>query len=369
MPRQVREPQPSVPEGPPGLWAKILDDARHYPSPHNSQPIKVRITGPHTADIFYDLDLGLPAENFGIPFAHVCAGVFLTGLEICASARSYTLAQHRINEEMDFTSSNRLHLLAHVELAAVASTDAGSPTPAARLKTFLTRQTNRRPYDSRVVDSEVLTRCIEIAKANGQALGVTADRTKVDRIIEINQRTLFSDLENDAVHQEILTWLRTSKRQTAMTGDGLSAETMLIPGWLIGFAMRHRAMWRWPVIGAAIRGAYLKTMRGVPQLAWLTGRFEGPLDYMASGETFLKVWLELTAAGVALHPFGTVITNPESHAALIREIAGPDGPGVNAAAAGEPPFTWMLFRIGYAKTPPQAHRRSLSTMIIEDEAE
>jgi hypothetical protein len=48
-----------------------------YPSPHNSQPIKVRVLDEFRAEFFYDLDLGLPAEKFGIPFGHVCAGVFL----------------------------------------------------------------------------------------------------------------------------------------------------------------------------------------------------------------------------------------------------------------------------------------------------
>ncbi|MEG8036668.1 hypothetical protein QP157_15545 [Sphingomonas sp. LR61] len=55
-------------------WTGIIEDARHYPSPHNSQPIVVRVEDDRTATVFYDLRRGLPAESFGIPFGHVCAG-------------------------------------------------------------------------------------------------------------------------------------------------------------------------------------------------------------------------------------------------------------------------------------------------------
>ncbi|MDQ1535651.1 MAG: hypothetical protein QOE58_44, partial [Actinomycetota bacterium] len=52
-------------------WDKILTYARRYPSGHNTQPIKLRVDGSR-AELFYDLDLGLPAEPFGIPFGSVC---------------------------------------------------------------------------------------------------------------------------------------------------------------------------------------------------------------------------------------------------------------------------------------------------------
>ena len=67
-------------------WPALIEQARHYPSPHNSQPVVVQPTSATTATVWYDLDRGLPAESFGIPFAHVCGGVFLAGLSIVARA-------------------------------------------------------------------------------------------------------------------------------------------------------------------------------------------------------------------------------------------------------------------------------------------
>ena len=69
-------------------WKLVLPYLQTYPSPHNSQPMKLRVRG-DVAEIFYDLDLGLPAESFGIPFGHVCAGVFLEILKITAAGYGY----------------------------------------------------------------------------------------------------------------------------------------------------------------------------------------------------------------------------------------------------------------------------------------
>jgi hypothetical protein len=193
----------------------------------------------------------------------------------------------------------------------------------------------------------------------GQTFGNTADSALVTELIRINQRTLFDDLRNDAVHAEIMAWIRTSKRRAAATRDGLSAETMLLPGPLLDFAMRHRGMWELPVLGAALRWAYLNTMRGVRRLGWLSGPFDTPVDYIEAGRCFLRVWLAFTRHGVYLHPFGTVITNPRSHAAFVHS-AGVDEDGGRTA--------WMLFRFGHSKLPPAALRRDLAAMMIHSES-
>jgi len=357
----------------PGPWRDVLEDARHYPSPHNSQPIKVRVVDERTIDVFYDLDLGLPAENFGIPFAHVCAGVFLESLEVCAAGHGYEARTTEVATDMDFSSAQRLHPVGRVVLSPASgagsgvgtgpssgtrTTSDGSATTRATtlLGAFRRRQTSRRPYDSRTVDPGVIERVTALAADRGQDFRTSQDADVVARVIRVNQETLFDDLQHDAVHAEILTWLRTSKAQAARTGDGLSAETMLMPGPVLSFAMRHREIWQWPVVGAVIRRVYLSTMRGVSQVAWFTGPFAGPADYLRAGRAFLRAWLELELAGVSLHPFGTVVTNPRSHADFVRTVG-------EAEEGGR--MVWMLVRLGYSKPPPRAHRRPLAAMVLD----
>lgn len=332
-------------------WLRIVEDARHYPSPHNSQPVKLRPVDSSTAEVYYDLDLGLPAESFGIPFGHVCAGVFLESLSTVAAGLGYGVAESLDHSEMDFASTVRLHSLGTVTLTPRTVTEEARE----RLQLFRTRRTSRRPYDAKLVPADVVAAAAEVAKAGGHSFRTTSDRRTVRRLVHINQATLFSDLRNDAVYEEIMTWLRFSAEDARKRADGLSAEAMLLPGGLLRFAMTHRALWDAPVIGGAIRAMYLNTMRGVRQLGWLEGPFAKPSDYIEAGRTFMRLWLELTAHGVRLHPFGTVITNPGSHRAFAQEVAA-DESGDRMA--------WMLFRFGYSKTPPVAHRRPATSMLV-----
>ncbi|MBT2515620.1 hypothetical protein [Arthrobacter sp. ISL-30] len=337
------------------LWLNIVEDVRWYPSPHNSQPIKLRPISETAALVYYDLDLGLPAESFGIPFGHVCAGVFLESLSVVAAARGYRTIESLDHSEMDFDAVDRLHLIGTVRLEP---TDADAETRSAaqrRLAAFRSRQTSRRPYDSRIVGEEILAAASSVAAEQGFEFRSTVDNRIVSSLVRINQKTLFSDLRNDAVYAEIMQWLRFSKDEAAAKADGLSAETMVIPGRVLRFTMRHRSLWSFPVIGGLIRTLYLRTMRGVRQLGWLEGPFAEPAHFLEAGRTFMRVWLFFSERGVYLHPFGTVITNPASHAEFIREA------GIHEFADR---MAWMLFRFGYSSTPPTAHRRPATSTLL-----
>jgi hypothetical protein len=334
------------------VWQDIAETVRLYPSPHNSQPIKLRPLDAGTAALYYDLDLGLPAENFGIPFAHVCAGVFLESLRVVAAGSGYDVVEDLDTRPMDFTSRDRLHPLGTVTLRERPATAADLEA----LRVFRERRTSRRPYEDRLVPDPVLHTVRGIAAAAGHTFRSTADPAVVRALVRVNQATLFSDLENDAVYDEIMTWLRFSKKEAAARADGLSAEAMLMPGPLLSAAMRHRGMWRAPVVGTGIRTMYLNTMRGVRQLGWLEGPFGDPAAHIEAGRTFMRVWLALAAEHVHLHPFGTVITNPGSHRTFAETVHADEG-GDRLA--------WMLFRFGYSRTPPVAHRRPASAMLLE----
>jgi len=341
----------------PDLWRELVEDARRYPSPHNSQPIKLRVLDQSTAEIFYDLDRGLPAESYGIPFGHVCAGVFLESLSVVARARGYRTVENLDHAEFDFTATDRLHRLGKITLEQVTQAPEERERALAELANFLSRQTSRLPYDRSPISPDVIAGATEIGLSLGHNFHTTADRPTVANLVRINQVTLFSDLQNAKVHAEILHWLRFSRREALERSDGLSAETMLMPGPVLKFAMSHRRLWTFPVIGAVIRGVYLRTMRGVRMVAWLEGPFASPADFVVGGRTFMRIWLYLSAQGVQLHPFGSVITNPDSHREFVEAVGTREVDGQMA---------WMLFRLGHSATAPQAHRRPAREMLLSE---
>lgn len=333
-------------------WETIVEEARRYPSPHNSQPIKVAIVDNETADVFYDLDLGLPAESYGIPFAHVCAGVFLESLRIVAAKHDKRTVEELFLDELNFDATDRLHRFARIRLVD----ETCSVEDTQNYRAFLVRQTSRRPYESKLVPSEIIEHVETITEAAGYVFRHTSEQKLVDDIIIVNQATLFDDLGNDGVYHEIMQWLRFSRKEANQKGDGLSAETMLMPGGLLRFTMKRRWLWTYPGIGHVMRYVYLRTMKGVRQLGWLEGPFQTTGDYLEAGRTFMKVWIYLTRQNIYLHPFGTVITNPRSHKQFVEKAA---------IHETDSSMAWMLFRFGYSKQPPQAQRRPAQNMIVK----
>lgn len=128
--------------------------------------------------------------------------------------------------------------------------------------------------------------------------------------------------------------------------DGLSARCLALPGPVMRLVLGSYWLWRLPLLGAVMRRVYLRSMRGVPQVAWLKGPFADERDHVEAGRAFLRLWLVLTRHGVALHPFGSVITNPRSHRELLEVV--------DEREDGD--LVWLLFRVGYSAEPPRSHR-------------
>lgn len=335
-----------------GIWNDILQTIRWYPSPHNSQPMRVRIIDAHRAGIYYDLDRGLPAEPYGIPFGSVCAGIFLELFAIAAHGLGFEVVECVSGADMDFTADDRMHLVAVVTLVP-------SRHPVDDLDPALitARRTSRLPYSSAPVDQGALDTLTQEAGRWGHRLMTTDEPDIGDAIARLNQRTLFDDIANDAVRHELLTWVRYSRTDAARRRDGLSAECLNLPGPLLRWFFEHHRWWSRPGLGTIARWLYLRSMRGVGRLAWITGPFETTADHRRAGRMFIRLWLLLTARGIALHPFGSVITNPRSHQEFCRTVGETQGDGM----------TWMLFRLGHSAPPPQSQRLPVSHLLLTEE--
>jgi hypothetical protein len=332
----------------PTTWDQILTYARRYPSPHNSQPIKLRVDG-SSAELFYDLDRGLPAESYGAPFGSVCAGVFVEAVSIAAHALGCTLDEQLDFTPMDFTGRERLH-----RLGSLTVNPSASPIEDLSPELMLTRRTSRLRYEPRQVPAAVIEEAREMAAAHGHVLAGSSDRRLVDDIVRVNQRTLFYDLDNPSVRAEIQGYLRYSEREALTKADGLSARCLALPGPLLRVLMGNYWIWKVPVLSSILKRVYLRSMRGVNQLVWIRGPFCDEREYTGAGRVMLRLWLLFTRHGLVLHPFGSVITNPRAHSELV-------------AAMGEEESTdmiWMLFRLGYSRQPPVSHRRELAEMVL-----
>lgn len=330
------------------VWEKILDYAVRYPSPHNSQPIKVKLDG-DTMRLYYDLALGLPAESFGIAFGSVCAGVFIECVSVAAHGLGYDLIEHLNYDPINFESTEPLHSLGTLKLVP-AHADRGDFDP----ELLHRRRTSRLPYEPKPVPELIMHELRAEAEAFGYTLHDTTEPKLVRDVILVNQRTLFYDLAEPHVRREIQGYLRYSKREAKRLRDGLSAECLDLPGPLMRLLMGNYWVWNVPLLGNLIKKVYLNSMNGVAHIAWMVGPFKTIEDYTRAGRAFLRVWLRLTQHRLYLHPFGSVITNARAHREFVQLVGEDENGGM----------AWMLFRLGQSKTPPVAYRRHVKDMVI-----
>lgn len=152
--------------------------------------------------------------------------------------------------------------------------------------------------------------------------------------------------------------MRYSRAEAAERGDGLSAECLNLPGPVLRSFFAHHRWWSRRAPRAVARWLYRRSMRGFGQLAWLDGPFDTTAEHQRAGRLFIRVWLMLTAHGIAVHPLGSVITNPRSHRDFCRMVGEVQAPGH---------MTWMLFRLGYSAPPPRSHRLPATHLLLSEE--
>jgi hypothetical protein len=209
-----------------------------------------------------------------------------------------------------------------------------------------TRRTSRLRYDGRLVPQVAIGELTSLASGFEHELRLFADRDTVDWVVGLNADTLFDDLEEDDRREEIRDWTHFSNRRAARARDGFSPRCLGFAGPLLWLFFDHHGVIRGRRRRALLRGIYLRSMRGTAQVGYLKAVWQTPGQCFDSGRLLLRFWLQLTRHGLVMHPFGSVITNDRSHAALVERLGGSE-------ADGE---IWLLFRLGYSATPPRSER-------------
>jgi hypothetical protein len=328
------------------VWTRLLEQARWAPSPHNIQPWRVRPRSATAADLLYDPARLLPDTDPTGFFTQVGFGIFLEALDVAAAAHGLEVEVAPVAWRLDATAAG-LPLLARLRLAPRTRPE---PLDASLLER---RRTSRLRYDGEPVDAATLEACRAIAAAAGQSWTATSDPEAVAWTLRLNRDTLFYDMADAAARGEVGRWIRTTPAEERRHRDGLSARCLGFPGWLLRLFFRHHRLMEWPGLRQAIRMRYDRSMRGTRTVAWLTGRFDGPADAVAAGRMLGRLWLTLTARGVGLHPFGSIITNPRAYARLRERMAG-----------GDPQArTWLIMRLGRSAEPPRSLRREAAEVL------
>lgn len=349
---QMLAPPPVADPGrdPDGMWAAAIGYARWTPSPHNTQPWRVRVTSPREATVYYDPRRLLPTTDPTGAFTIAGLATFVDYLRVAAASRGYALHEDTPAAPLDFFASGP------VPFAHLTAVQASAP-PVTDPRLILHRMTSRLPYDGRIVDDASLDALRRIAADHGHELHWSHDEEMVRWTLELNRFTLFSDLEDETTRDELRRWMRYTDEDAVNSPDGLWSHCLRFPGWVMRGFFEDHARWTHGWRARMSRTLLMHGMRGTRTVAWWTGPFDTPRDWATAGRMLGQSWLELTRRGLQLHPFGSIITNARAHARWTARV-GREVPGRSH---------WLLVRVGRSDAPPRSHRRALSQVMLTDE--
>jgi hypothetical protein len=323
-------------------WDAIGDLARLAPSPHNTQPYRIRPLDERTAELVLVCDRLLPAEDRGNAYVLSAFGIFIATLEHAGRAHGFavTVTPRAELDGAALTPASGPIVVGHAELAATA------PDGDARRLLEL-RRTSRLPYHDRAVAPATLAWLDQIVTQAGHAWVATTDPSQIARLLRRNAHAIVDNLQDPAECEELRRWHRLGR--TPLYGDGLWQAPMQQPAWQLRAAFT--APWLFtvePVRTLAVR-RFVHGQAGTRHVAAIGGPFATWSEQIAAGCLLFELWLAMAEAGVYMQPFGSLLTHPH-HAQWVAADFGIAAP-------------WLVLRFGYSNPPPAAPR--LASIVMQ----
>lgn len=324
------------------VWAEIAALARLAPTPHNTQPFRIRPIDDGRAELVLLTERLLPAEDHGNLYVVSAFGIFAVAVE--RAARSLGLA-------LEVTPVPALEpgalppAGARVVLGQARLAGRVAPEPAALLET---RRTSRLPYHDRPIEAEALAALEAAAATGGHRFLHHGTAEVVAPLLRLNAQAIIDNLQLDDEREEIRGWHHLGA--TPDEGDGLWRGPMNQPAWELWSAFAVPWLFRLPGLRSFAVRRYLRTQRGTRHIALVCGAFRRWPELYAAGRMLMDLWLEMARHDVYMQPMGSMLTNPRYAAEIARRFGVGD--------------CWLVLRLGYSAPPPRAPR--LRSILLDE---
>jgi nitroreductase len=332
-----------VPDDP---WLRLLETATLAPSPHNVQPWRIRRLDATRAQLFIERRRTLPNEDVTGSFIILTMGIFTEALRLAAAHERLAL-DVRPAREFEAYSSERIRassepqlLFADLQLEPDASVEAEYP-----LELFRRRRTSRLHYAVDPIAPQARDTLVALAGRWGQRHSQVTDAALIERLLDLNVRAVFEDLNHPPYRDEMRAWLRYGDAASRRRLDGLDARCMNVHPIELWTAFHLSPMLRWPGLSAVFRRRYRGQIGPVATLGLLGGPFWEPARAYDTGRFLIRFWLEVARFGYSIHPYGNLVTHRPTAATM-------------EALTGERDV-WLVFKIGRSAEPPASRRLPL----------
>lgn len=329
-------------------WRELVEIARWCPTVHNLQPHQLKVISKTEAELFYDPNRLLPVGDPNSIFSTVAMGIFIEHLSIVSLSFGFKVDTTKIYAPIS-TKSTEPTLFAKLTLSPSKEKE------TLGIELIKKRRTSRIGYDGKALSQSTVEILKTHSKKYNQEFFHSSDKKFIDMIVELNQKTLFEDLESKPNREELDKLFRYHKKDAETKKDGLWSKCMGFSGSLLKSVFQNHEKWTKGIRKKMLSKNYKSSFDGTCSICWMSGKFENTTDWLESGKYFARNWLLLTKEGAYIQPTGSLITNIGAYQKMKMMLPPPKNGNV----------IWMAFRAGYSKTPARSYRLSTDEIIIK----
>lgn len=343
---------PDISTGEFSVWYAILSVARYAPSPHNVQPWRVQLVSADCAELFVDGTRTLPKEDTTGSFLLSAMGMFIEAIDLLAAPRGLRVEWQLHRPVLEFAAivsrTTSSELIPFAALRLVTNADASRADPS---ELMMARRTSRISMGPTPVPDTAVAQLAALAGEWGHRYTHLSGAEIIEPIVAMNIDAVFHDMNAADYRDEITGWFRFTERSAQRNRDGLDWRCMNLSRSEFWLSAHLSKLLLFAPTRFYFKHRYRRKLGHVPAIGVLSGDFFNATNAIDSGRFLLRFWLALTSLGLYLHPYGNLVTNPDS-ASWFKARTQIDQ-------------AWLVFKIGYSAVPPQSQRRTLADILVD----
>ncbi|WP_198372489.1 Acg family FMN-binding oxidoreductase [Roseomonas rosulenta] len=320
------------------------------PNPHNLQPWLIELVAADRMTVSCDLARRLPATD---PFDRqltIGFGAFLELLRMAAAQDGYAV---RMDSFPDGTPGRRLDTR---PVAGLRFEPMPGMASDPLFRHALSRRTNRARYDMARVPDAATIMLLASAAVPGADVGTTTAPNLTAALRDHVWRAFRTEALTHEAHIESVNVMRMGRAAVIANPDGISLdapelEPLVAQGVLTQAAMASPDS---PVFQQFL-ALYDGPVRATPAFLWLVTPGNSRAEQLRAGADWLRLNLQATGLGLALHPQSATLQEYPEMDGLLREVH--DLLGIHQGRIQ------MLARLGHGPVVPPAPRWPAATRL------
>ncbi len=339
----------------PREWA--LAHALLAPNPHNLQPWIADLRTPGAVTLLVDPDKVLPETDPNGRQVLIGHGAFLELFDIAARELGYRSEITLFPKDAAPVDAPTA-MLPDYPVARIAMVRDPNIERSPLFPHIFTRRSCKEPYDTErplTAAHEAALRKTHTDQAIALSVARTGDLTA--RLRTLTRDAMMLEMQTPRTLKESIDVTRIGASEIERHRDGIDLHGPFF-WWLkaAGLMTPEKAMTPGTMAHQGGIDYALGWAGATPSFGWIATAGNSRAAQISAGRAYVRLNLQATANGVAMHPVSQLLQEYPEMAALQRGF-------YEATGTPEGRTVQMLFRLGYAEVPPPSPRRPLDAIL------